>query len=354
MTRKRAVNYRETTPEPESSSEESVQRDPNSKKERKKRVKLNREDLSRANSSNLKTESPGEKATKILKYDYSTTASSPYPDWAHPSPSEVEVVFNLLEKKHGKIEISRTKPSLMLEIEGCNDEEPALIDTMVRARLSAGTNDMNASRAFMGILSKFGRRKPGNGLGIVDWNAVRLAPLEDLYEAIKTGGMGNVKSRSIKAILDMVYEENIDRQKRGIIAKDVTGIDLLSIEHTRVLSKDEVFENFLKFPGIGPKTAACIISICMQHNSFAVDTHVYRICTWLGWVPPKTDRDGMFAHLETKIPDHLKFDLHYLMIRHGRSCQRCRGNANAAGEGWQEADCPLEQLVRRHRKQKKI
>ncbi|KAF7939409.1 uncharacterized protein EAE97_007489 [Botrytis byssoidea] len=287
------------------------------------------------------------KTPQKSKYDYSSNALSPFPNWPAPTPEMVEMVFRLLEDKHGKIEISQSKPSLGLRIEGCNQDEPALIDAVIRARLSAGTNDMNASRAFMSILTTFGRLKPGTGPGIVDWEAVRLAPLEKLYEAIKTGGMGNVKSRSCKAILDMVYEENVIRRQRGEVPTNSRGIDLLSLEHMRSLSKDEAFDKFITFPGVGPKTAACIISICMQHNAFAVDTHVYRICTWLGWVPPGTSRDGMFAHLETKIPDHLKFDLHYLMIRHGRFCGRCQANTSSTGKKWKEIDCPLEGLVKR-------
>lgn len=300
--------------------------------------------LSKASTKNSV---PPSTSPKKAKYDYSANAISPFPDWPAPTLKEVQAVFQLLEDKHGRIEISQSKPSLMLEIEGCNEEEPALIDAIIRARLSAGTNDMNASRAFMGILKTFGRRKPGSGIGIVDWEAVRLAPVEDLYEAIKTGGMGNVKSRSLKAILDMVHDENLVRQGKGELPASAKGIDLLTLEHMRSLSKDEAFEKFVTFPGVGPKTTACVLSICMQHNSFAVDTHVYRICTWLGWVPPGAERDGVFAHLETKIPDNLKFDLHYLMIRHGRFCRRCKANTSSTGKGWEDADCPLEGLVKR-------
>ena len=166
-------------------------------------------------SAKISGQPSASRRTKTAKYDFSANAASLFPNWPAPTLKQVQKVFQLLEDKHGKIEISQAKPSLMLEIEGCNEEEPALIDAIVRARLSAGTNDMNASRAFMGILKTFGRRRPGSGIGIVDWEAVRLAPVEDLYEAIKTGGMGNVKSRSVKAILDMVHDENLVRQKWG-------------------------------------------------------------------------------------------------------------------------------------------
>ncbi|KAH6716240.1 hypothetical protein BKA61DRAFT_631668 [Leptodontidium sp. MPI-SDFR-AT-0119] len=192
------------------------------------------------------------KSPKRAKYDFSANATSPFPTWLALSLIDVQTVFRLLEDKHGKIEMSQSKPSLGLQIEGCNEEEPALINAIIRARLSAGTNDMNASRAFIGILETFGRRKPGSTIGIVDWEAVRLAPVEDLYEAIKTGGMGNVKSRS-----------NVVRRKQGEIPVKADGTNLLTLEQMRSLSKDEAFEKFITFPGVGPKTAACIISICM-------------------------------------------------------------------------------------------
>ncbi|KAH9204379.1 DNA glycosylase, partial [Leptodontidium sp. 2 PMI_412] len=217
------------------------------------------------------------KSPKRAKYDFSANATSPFPTCLALSLKDVQTVFRLLEDKHGKIEMSQSKPFLGLQIEGCNEEEPALINAIIRARLSAGTNDMNASRAFIGTLETFGRRKPGSAIGIVDWEAVRLAPVEDLYEAIKTGGMGNVKSRSVKAILDMVHDENVVQRKQGEIPVKADGIDLLTLEYMRSLSKDEAFEKFITFPGVGPKTAACVISICMQHSSFAVDTHVYWI-----------------------------------------------------------------------------
>ncbi|KAH7369718.1 hypothetical protein BKA65DRAFT_470972 [Rhexocercosporidium sp. MPI-PUGE-AT-0058] len=53
-------------------------------------------------------------APRKAKYDYSTNAASPFPSWPAPTRKEVEKVFQLLEEKHGKIEMEQSKPSLGL------------------------------------------------------------------------------------------------------------------------------------------------------------------------------------------------------------------------------------------------
>ena len=87
---------------------------------------------------------------------------------------------------------------------------------------------------------------------------------------------------------------------------------------------------------------------CLQHPSFAVDTHVWRLCSWLGWVPKNATRDESFSHCEVRIPDDLKYTLHQLLIKHGKSCPKCQMKAN---KGTQDpsfgSSCPLEHLVSR-------
>ena len=100
-------------------------------------------------------------------------------------------------------------------------------------------------------------------------------------------------------------------------------------------------------PGIGVKTASCVILFCMKRPSFAVDTHVWRHCKWLGWVPEKATRDQTFSHCEVRVPDHLKYSLHQLFLRHGKTCGRCRANTSAGTKEWDEANCPIEHLVSR-------
>ncbi|KAF2027538.1 DNA glycosylase [Setomelanomma holmii] len=304
------------------------------------------------------------------------TGETPYPDWPHPTAEECEEVTRLLSKVHGKVEAPKTIPTPSLEVSGCG-EVPSVLDALIRTRLSAATSGTNSSRAFAGLVAKFGILQSGVGKGSVDWNAVRLADTKDVFEAIKSGGLADVKSKDIKKILQIVWEENQERrkalqstkseaagssnepdsEKKQEVAKAEN--DVVSLDHLHLLSTDDAFAHLTKYPGIGPKTASCVLLFCLQRPSFAVDTHVFRLCKWLGWVPPPGDpagnakgtftgatRNSTYAHCEVRVPDHLKYPLHQLLIRHGKSCPRCRANTGEGSAGW-EKGCPIEHLVKR-------
>jgi endonuclease-3 len=83
-------------------------------------------------------------------------------------------------------------------------------------------------------------------------------------------------------------------------------------------------EELVSFDGVGPKTASCVLLFCLGRDSFAVDTHVFRLSKVLGWVPDKANRISAQAHLEKRVPDELKYGLHVLMIQHGRVCKGCK------------------------------
>jgi adenine-specific DNA glycosylase len=124
------------------------------------------------------------------------------------------------------------------------------------------------------------------------------------------------------------------------------------MDHVFEMSTDEAMEEMTKLPGIGVKTASCAILFCMKRPSFAVDTHVWRHCKWLGWVPSNASRDKTFSHCEVRVPDHLKYSLHYLFVRHGKTCPRCRANTSPGSEEWESTKCPIEHLVTRTGKRK--
>lgn len=138
--------------------------------------------------------------------------------------------------------------------------------------------------------------------------------------------------------------------------------NVVSLDHLHLLSTDDAFNALTKYPGIGPKTASCVLLFCLQRPSFAVDTHVFRLCKWLGWVPAPGDpaglvpgakgtfagptRNSTYAHCEVRVPDQLKYPLHQLLIKHGKSCPRCRAITGESSEGW-EKGCPIDHLVKR-------
>ncbi|KAI1049729.1 hypothetical protein LB506_001674 [Fusarium annulatum] len=308
------------------------------------------------------------KKTKDNPYGL-TPGLTPFPEWNAPSPEECEVVYRRLAKIHGEAKAPEKIPAPSLEVSGCG-EVPSVLDALIRTRLSANTSNRNSSAAFRGLVTTFGTVDKGIGKGSVDWNKVRVAPLPTIVESIKTGGLAQVKGKDIKAILELVHEENTKRreafmqEKKGGNLSGIAGAgsktqgqkdleilktdqDILSLDHIHGMAPDEAMQTLTKFPGIGVKTASCVILFCLQQPSFAVDTHVHRISGWLKWIPPKATRDQTFSHLEVRIPNHLKYGLHKLFVQHGRSCIRCRANTSEGSEEWNESKCPLDGLMER-------
>lgn len=322
---------------------------------------------------------PSAKKEKNNSYGL-TPGQTPYPDWPHPTPEECKEVVRLLSSIHGDVKPPKTIPAPSLTVSGCG-EVPSVLDALIRTRLSAATSGANSSRAFAGLVAKFGILQDGIGKGSVDWNKVRQADTKDIFDAIKSGGLADVKSKDIKKILQMVWEENQTRRKELTSSGKAPGSsqessdekdaevlkaqeNVLSLDHLHLLSNDDAFNALTKYPGIGPKTASCVLLFCLQRPSFAVDTHVFRLCTWLGWVPPPGDpaglpigskskgkftgptRNSTYAHCEVMIPDELKYPLHHLFIKHGKTCPRCRAITGENSEGW-EKGCVIDHLVKR-------
>lgn len=310
------------------------------------------------------------KAKKPKKHKYGLTPGvTPYPDFLMPTPEACLEVKNLLSGLHGVVEQPKAVPPPSLEVTGCG-EVPSVLDALIRTRLSAATTSKNSSYAFAGLVSTFGILEEGIGKGSVNWNKVREADVKEVEAAIKRGGLGKSKSIDIKKILDMVHDENMARreaflkereggEKANVVGgesfkqgqKDmeiaVADKEILSLQYMHGLTPDEAMEEFIKYPGIGVKTASCVILFCLRQPSFAVDTHIFRLCRWLKWIPEKATRDSAFSHCEVRVPNEYKYSLHQLFIRHGRTCGRCRAATSETSEAWKETVCPIDHLVER-------
>ncbi|KAI9779192.1 MAG: hypothetical protein M1816_003649 [Peltula sp. TS41687] len=326
-----------------------------------------------ANSLIAETEaSPAKKSRKAKKPKANpyglTPGETPFPDWPHPTPEECQEVNDLLSNVHGEVKAPATIPAPSTTVSGCG-EVPSILDALIRTLLSAATTGTNSSRAFKGLVDTFGILGEGIGKGSVDWDRVRRADVQEVFKAIKTGGLAATKSKRIKEILDIVYAENQARRDAFVKAKEEednhasepAGAEnetasekknevaraeqhVLSLDHLHALSSDDALNALIKYPGIGPKTASCVLLFCMQRPSFAVDTHVFRLCKWLNWVPEKANRNSTYSHCEVRVPDHLKYSLHQLMIRHGKTCPRCRAATGEGSEDWDKG-CPIDHLI---------
>lgn len=333
----------------------------------------NLDDEPRPSKDSKKPKAPkAPKTPKTNEYGL-TPGVSPFPNYPHPTPEECHEVHRTLKGYHPECQGRPTTiPPPSQIVAGCG-QVPSILDALIRTLLSAATTGKNSSSAYQGMVARYGNASKGVGKGSVDYNAVRLAPQSDLEAAISSGGLAKTKSKNIKAVLDLVYHENQERRRAHLASKAnptaatapkddqeeteeqkaaeiaLAEDDVLSLDHYYTLPTYDAIFTFVKYPGIGVKTAACTALFCMQRSCFAVDTHVFRLAKWLGWVPPddkRVNRDTTFSHLEVRIPDDLKYDLHQLLVKHGKTCPRCRASTGESSAKWEDG-CVIDHLVKR-------
>eukprot|EP00955_Chlamydomonas_euryale_P067242 359793-Chlamydomonas_euryale.AAC.14 len=155
---------------------------------------------------------------------------------------------------------------------------------------------------------------------------VALIMTSEVEDAIREGGLAAIKVERIKAILLSLMAE----------------VGSCSLEHLRSCSEAEVKEQLTRFKGVGPKTVACVQLFCLGRQEFPVDTHVLHICKRLGWLPSAMPREAAYEHLNSVVPGNLKFQLHVLMVQHGKVCSACMKVVRKT-KG-QSGPCPLTPL----------
>jgi endonuclease-3 len=178
------------------------------------------------------------------------------------------------------------------------------LEGLVGTILSQHTSDLNSERAFAALMARFG-----------SLDSVRRAPLEAIEDAIRGGGLARVKAPRIKQVLEQVAAE------RGA----------LSLDFLRQLELPAARAYLSGLPGVGPKTAACVLLFDLGLPAIPVDTHVHRVSRRLGLIGPRTSADRAHAELEALVPPADAYAFHVNLIRHGRRtcraprphCQRC-------------------------------
>jgi endonuclease-3 len=183
----------------------------------------------------------------------------------------------------------------------------APIDELVLTVLSQNTNDRNRDVAYFRLRERF-----------PTWDAVAEAPVEEIEDAIRPGGLAPTKSVRIKQILEAIGDD-----------------DLLWLEHAPL---DEAREYLCALPGVGRKTAACVLLFAFGRPDVPVDTHVYRVGGRLGLWPAKTPLVKAHDELARLVGDDGEFayEAHVLLIRHGR--RTCVARAPRC------PDCPLRRI----------
>ncbi|KAL4426386.1 hypothetical protein ABPG77_004680 [Micractinium sp. CCAP 211/92] len=256
----------------------------------------------------------GSSGTSMLR---AVAYSGPFPGWGAPSAAACHQVVQRLADLHGMPSVQRRASGGRPQV-GC-EEKRSVLDSLVRTLLSQNTTDITSARAFATLKQQF-----------PTWDAVRAAPPADVADAIRVGGLADIKAARIQAILDTLAAE------RGAC----------SLEYLRTLPTPQVKAELGRFKGVGKKTASCVLLFALEREDFAVDTHVWEITKALGWVPSNASRDQAYDHLNELVPEELRYDLHVLLVRHGKACPHCAkaGSAKHQAAAASGVACPLADL----------
>jgi endonuclease-3 len=180
------------------------------------------------------------------------------------------------------------------------------VDELVYTVLSQNTADVNTERTFAALKARF-----------ADWAAVRAAPVSEIEQAIALGGLAHVKAPRIRAILAAVSVRTgaPDLSELGGMT------DAAALAYLQTL------------PGVGPKTAACVLMFALGRPAMPVDTHVHRVAGRLGLIDARLSAEQAHRPLtELAGPENI-YALHINLVLHGRRV--CHARRPACGR------CPL-------------
>lgn len=169
--------------------------------------------------------------------------------------------------------------------------------------LSLNTRETVYQRIYRALRARFPR-----------WLDVANASLEDLSAILQPGGLHDQRARYLKELLIAVHEDNT-RRGEGPAASQAAD---LTLEYLRNMADVEAESFLLGLPGVGKKTARCVMSYALDRQQFAVDTHVARIFTRLGLVPARKGKPDHDAFQQIVSPGVRK-RLHINLVHHGRA-----------------------------------
>jgi endonuclease-3 len=206
---------------------------------------------------------------------------------------------------------------LLLATYGEPENEPDYnpLGGLVGTILSQHTSDINSGRAYEQLIQTF-----------PTWEQVRDAPTDKVADAIRSGGLANIKAPRIQDALHTLTEWQQDQGGTKTLS------DFLSDELAK-RTDEEAWHYLRNISGVGPKTAACVLMFNLDRAVMPVDVHVHRVSKRLGLIGPKVNADQAHLAFAKMTPSEWVYPLHVNLIRHGR--QICHAQRPACTQ------CPL-------------
>jgi endonuclease III len=205
-------------------------------------------------------------------------------EWKRPTRRKVRAIRDRLRAAYGKpVERPHRAP----------------VDELILTVLSQNTNDRNRDVAYARLTARFD-----------SWDAVRDAPTGEVEDAIRPGGLAQQKAPRIQAILRELGPEP-------------------SLDWTEDAPIEESREYLLSLPGVGRKTAACVLIFSWGLPEIPVDVHIHRVGGRLGLFPAKASLERAHDEMLAVVPPEDAYELHVNLIRHGRTL--CRPKPKCGG-----------------------
>ncbi|MGA7396785.1 MAG: endonuclease III [Solirubrobacterales bacterium] len=207
-------------------------------------------------------------------------------DWKRPSRARVTRIRDRLREMYGRpLNLPHRQP----------------IDELVRTVLSQATSDLNRDRAFNRLTERFD-----------SWQAVRDAPVAEVEEAIRPGGLSRQKAPRIQAVLGGIGPE-------------------MDLDWLETADRETAMGFLTDLPGVGRKTAACVQVFTWNRPEIPVDVHVYRIGGRLGLFRPNASFDEAHDELLALVAPEDSYEFHMNLIRHGRELCRPKPKCGPCG-----------------------
>lgn len=199
--------------------------------------------------------------------------------WRRPARARVRAIRDRLRETYGS---RRNHPH----------DDP--VHELVLTILSQNTSDGNRDVAYRRLRDRFD-----------DWGAIRDAPTAEVIEAIRPGGLANTKAPRIQEVLAELGPEP-------------------DLDWLREAPREEAVTYLTSLPGVGRKTAACVMIFALDRPEIPVDTHVHRVGGRLGLFPPGIALEAAHDEMLAITDPADAYELHLNLIAHGRGVCRPR------------------------------
>ncbi|KXA91575.1 hypothetical protein AKJ57_00740 [candidate division MSBL1 archaeon SCGC-AAA259A05] len=180
--------------------------------------------------------------------------------------------------------------------------------TLVRTVLSQNTNSRNTERAYDNLTSEYTSPKD-----------FAEADIEELENLIRPAGLYRSKARTLRKLGRIIIDEH-EGYLKEVLKK----------------SQNKARKELLEMPGVGPKSADCVLLFACGRDVLPVDTHISRTTKRLGFADLDDDPEEVKEKLEPLVPKGERGKIHLLLIELGR--EYCKALAPVCGE------CPINNL----------